>query len=562
MKKKFSGKVNIMRYYDIFLLEARRKRILSSEYLLSLKNNENVMIHFSDVEKVGIYPIKTYTSTPLGIYGYPLKQIFDHYGNTIAEKLHILPFASEREYVSLIFVDENARKVYMDEKISSEDVKKIKKYFEEEIYYDRYAIEKAKKINFEDYEITLEDVSKFFLKYFNEYSSYGTILENFNDYLSFFDPEYMNYFFRKILGYTYLIDPGTGSIYDNEPIQSVLLDPRYIEKYEVYDNPASEEKRLRNLLKRIDTDFLNKDKISKIYQIYSEDMELIITSKKRDTFLRYLKNFLFTYLYTKNKHDKIDNYYEKYKKIFDKMFSEKVTGKFELFYKFSKLNDEFLSFLFDFSLIHFIRYYYYMSGHEMIKGLTFILSKIGKYDLIEKFFNIKNFSNPGKVIEQAFQRILLDINHNSKEEITPEYLDLIFLLQNENVIKQLNHLFHVSNSFTPIKIENLNLFYSMFRNFYHKEGEKTINVLEKYIKINFRESKKLKKHLKILKIIYSRNLLKNNNNLYEIVEELTNLSDDDLTKLYKSEEEIRRFSVRNNIKDINELMELIQEILR
>lgn len=554
-----------MRYHDIFLLEARRKRTLSSEYLLSLRNDENVMIHFSDVEKIGIHPFRSYTSTPLGIYGYPLKQIFDHYGDTLAEKLYLLPFASEREYVSLIFVDENANKVYMDEKISPEDMKKIMKYFEEEIYYDRYAIEKAKKINFEHYEIVLEDVSKFFLKNNSAkyFSHYGNIIEKFNDYTSFFDPEYMNYFFRKILGYTYLIDPGTGSIYENEPIQAVVLDPRYIEKYEFYDNPASEEKRLRNLLKRIDTDFWNKDKISKIYQIYSEDMEIIIESKKRDTFLKHLKNFLFTYLYTKNKHERIDNYYEKYKKIFNMMFSETVTGKFELFYRFSKLNDEFLSFFFDFSLIHFIRYYqYYRSGQEMIKGLTFMLSRIGKYDLTEKFFSLKNSLNPGKVIEQAFQRILLDTDHNSEEEITPEYLDLIFLLQNENVIKQLNHLFRVSDSYMPIKVENLNLFYSMFRNFYHKEGERTIDVLEKYIKINFRESKKLKKHLKILKIIYSENLLKNNNNLYEIVEELTNLSDDDLKNLYKSEEGIKKFSVEYNIKNINELKKLIQEIVR
>lgn len=90
-----------MKSFASYLIEKRRNpeqnpKISAYEALSKYKDDENIYISFTNVDKVGINP-KSKFNTPLAIYTYPLKEMwknFDHVGKQIQ-----VPFAGNNPYI-------------------------------------------------------------------------------------------------------------------------------------------------------------------------------------------------------------------------------------------------------------------------------------------------------------------------------------------------------------------------------------------------------------------------------------------------------------------------------
>lgn len=92
-----------MRKFKQFYLEARKNpeqnpKISVYEYLKPYSKDPNIYISFTDVDKIGVNPNSTH-STPLGIYCYPLVEIWKEYKIDYRKSLKGLPFAADRPYI-------------------------------------------------------------------------------------------------------------------------------------------------------------------------------------------------------------------------------------------------------------------------------------------------------------------------------------------------------------------------------------------------------------------------------------------------------------------------------
>lgn len=70
------------------------------DQLLPYKNDPNVYIHMTDINKLGIAPLSGY-DTPLAIYSYPLREVWEEYSFDEYKSIRQLPFGSDRKYVQV-----------------------------------------------------------------------------------------------------------------------------------------------------------------------------------------------------------------------------------------------------------------------------------------------------------------------------------------------------------------------------------------------------------------------------------------------------------------------------
>ncbi len=208
------------------LITEKRKNYLTKEIIHDLHENsfaEIYSIHFSDTEKLGINPKPSYTNTPLGIYAYPLKQSWEYYGKNLGK----YPFAFDRKYVFLIKLSNNAKIFNLSDKAKNEDATKFKTYFSDE---------NIKKIFNEKTSEYIESILNREIKLNDDIYFYV-----FNIFKKIFDESKisieLNKFFRNVLKYDVIVDEGFGRIHPHEPVQLVILNPRSIETYKIYDNP-------------------------------------------------------------------------------------------------------------------------------------------------------------------------------------------------------------------------------------------------------------------------------------------------------------------------------------
>lgn len=75
-------------------------KISAYDALLPYKDDDNAFIHFTNLQKLGVNPMSDY-GTPLGIYSYPLKQVWKLYDLDKVKSLKALPFGSDRTYIQL-----------------------------------------------------------------------------------------------------------------------------------------------------------------------------------------------------------------------------------------------------------------------------------------------------------------------------------------------------------------------------------------------------------------------------------------------------------------------------
>lgn len=79
-----------MKIVEILIEYQDRTRLLSK-----YKNDPNIYITFTDIEKVGVNPQSIY-NTPLGVYAYPVKQIWDYI------ERDTIPFAGEKPWIQVL----------------------------------------------------------------------------------------------------------------------------------------------------------------------------------------------------------------------------------------------------------------------------------------------------------------------------------------------------------------------------------------------------------------------------------------------------------------------------
>ena len=75
-------------------------KVSAYEALLPYKDDDNAFIHFTNLNKLGVNPLSGF-ETPVGVYAYPLKQVWNLYKVDKAKSLSVLPFGSDRAYIQL-----------------------------------------------------------------------------------------------------------------------------------------------------------------------------------------------------------------------------------------------------------------------------------------------------------------------------------------------------------------------------------------------------------------------------------------------------------------------------
>lgn len=89
------------------IIEARRNpelnpKISAYEALKQYKDDPDIYISFTDVNKIGIKPLSEY-NTPNGIYTYPLKEIWKEYRIDIKKSIgKSVPFAGDRKFIQVL----------------------------------------------------------------------------------------------------------------------------------------------------------------------------------------------------------------------------------------------------------------------------------------------------------------------------------------------------------------------------------------------------------------------------------------------------------------------------
>jgi hypothetical protein len=109
------------------------------EILNSFSKFDKICIHFSNIEKIGIYP-KAKWNTPLGICTYPLKETWKEYRGKISN----YPFASERKYIMVVKYAPNAKILNMNE-ISEKNMYDLVKFVSDHNFLEQKEIIHARR---------------------------------------------------------------------------------------------------------------------------------------------------------------------------------------------------------------------------------------------------------------------------------------------------------------------------------------------------------------------------------------------------------------------------------
>jgi hypothetical protein len=199
------------------------------EELKQYKDDPNIFISFTKIEKLGINPQSIY-NTPAGIYFYPLKASWKFYeidAKSDVPLKEIFPFAANNRYIHIVRVKDMSKCLIVSKYTESNytrDIKLLYKYFIEDSVKN-----KASKIGSHYNGNKSESPANRLMDQL--YSFYYSIIEksfpNIKQQIYSKQSLFYTFCLRKILGYTGIIDDiGEGVIHENEPLQAVLFDPK------------------------------------------------------------------------------------------------------------------------------------------------------------------------------------------------------------------------------------------------------------------------------------------------------------------------------------------------
>lgn len=231
--KKITKKKKLMLLKE-FLFEKETKPDVDEEVeKLSHIDNPIYVLHFTNLKKLGVNPLPGYTTTPYGLYGYPIKYTYPKY-----KSFFNYPFANERAYVFVFSISPDAEILEYNNKIPIEYVEKLKNYYEN----IKEKIEKKVENN-KNLSQMKEELEEIFNNSKNEkyvdndtfykiYISMVKLLSEGNE------SAIQTFLLRKILNVDVLLDPGFKFIHQNEPSQLVVVNPKVVENVKLYSNPV------------------------------------------------------------------------------------------------------------------------------------------------------------------------------------------------------------------------------------------------------------------------------------------------------------------------------------
>lgn len=121
------------------LEEARKNpemnpKISAYEALYPYRNENNMFIHFTVTNRLGLKPSATYEDTPLAIYAYPLKELWIRDRIDQRKSFRFIPYAGDFKYIKLF--KWNGKGIFINDLYSnytdtnfSNDMKKLRKLF-------------------------------------------------------------------------------------------------------------------------------------------------------------------------------------------------------------------------------------------------------------------------------------------------------------------------------------------------------------------------------------------------------------------------------------------------
>ena len=223
------------------LAEARKnwdhpaqQKVYGADKLRQYANDDNIYISFTEIDKLGINPQSGY-QTPIGIYTYPLKQVFGEMDKS--HSVQEVPFAGKQPFIWICKprVEVMELSNYRPSDLSS-DIEKIKSYAikikhmepQQAIDFIQEAIANARGV-------ANMDASKM-------WNITRTLARN---------PTEWNYILRTVLGYGAISDKtGMGLIHPSEKVQAVFLSKNALQ---IIDKLRNNETRLEFYkLKRLD----------------------------------------------------------------------------------------------------------------------------------------------------------------------------------------------------------------------------------------------------------------------------------------------------------------------
>ncbi len=192
----------------------KNKRTTTLYELGKYKDDEDIFISFTELQKLGINPSTKY-STPIGIYSYPLKEVWEQYIQDGG--ISAVPFAADKPYISIFKPKNKDRILNLDSFNIGEELSKMIKMFGMSPRLIK-AIQKG--------ESTARDKT--------DSSRFWNITRLFVDgNIASWTKLFVN------LGWEGVIDYGNGVIHPNEPVQAVFFNKSFVTQIDLIENKSS-----------------------------------------------------------------------------------------------------------------------------------------------------------------------------------------------------------------------------------------------------------------------------------------------------------------------------------
>lgn len=195
-------------------------KISAYESLKPYSDKENYYISFTEIDKIGINPRSKY-DTPLGIYTYPIKQIWKEYEIDKYKRLKgAIPFAGGSPYIWVIKPKSNKNVLHMDT------------YTDEQYQRDKYRLWRDRANNPNNYKYPLSrSIFDANVKTYEDNARFQTPmgkLWNVTRNIAYNQRKgkgnvQWNAVLRKVLKYDGMTDSGNKYIHKFEPIQAVFF---------------------------------------------------------------------------------------------------------------------------------------------------------------------------------------------------------------------------------------------------------------------------------------------------------------------------------------------------
>ena len=207
------------RQYTIDIFEQLYKQVKdSSDYIY--QDTPNLFANFLGLEKIGINPKPEYSTTPVGVYGYPIKYIIEwvNSGKTLEELyagsepfVNIFQVRKEMNIINLNIISAKECQRFIEKMIllmakeSDQSPQQMKKYIKQHT-------------NYVDNE-------------YNDVKEWWTLVQNLATISSqIWKADYVFRFTRLLrkIGIDAVYDPGNGIVHPHEPDQLVVFHPHVI----------------------------------------------------------------------------------------------------------------------------------------------------------------------------------------------------------------------------------------------------------------------------------------------------------------------------------------------